>query len=280
MLKNLYLIIVALFFSLNGFAHNKETYKRSHDDIERNISAPFVLNTSNYWIDSILNNMTIEEKIGQLMMISAYSSKNTEHIQQVGKSIEKYNIGGVIFMKGSPTKQAQYTNYLQKKAKIPLLISIDGEWGLSMRLDSILSFPRQMMLGAISNEGLIYDMGVEIARQCKRIGIHVNFAPVADINNNPKNPVINSRSFGENKKQVLRRSYAYMAGMQDNGIIVTAKHFPGHGDTDIDSHYGLPTVNHSKKHLEQNELYPFRHLINLGLSGMMIAHLNVPSLDS
>lgn len=280
MLKKVCPIIFFLLLVQTGFTHNKGSYKRSIDKLESSSSTPFIFETSNYWIDSLIKTLSIEERIGQLMMISAYASKDENHIQQIGEIVEKYNIGGVIYMKGSPAKQVQYTNYLQEKAKIPLLISIDGEWGLSMRLDSVLPFPRQMMLGAIENEGLIYDMGAEIAEQCKRIGIHINFAPVADINNNPKNPVINSRSFGENKNIVLRRSYAYMAGMQDNGILVTAKHFPGHGDTDVDSHYGLPSVGHNKKHLEQFELYPFRHLINMGLSGMMIAHLHVPALDS
>lgn len=253
------------------------------EDVEihtRHSHAPFAIDTSNIWVDSVFKSLTIRERIGQLMMISAYSNMGEEHVKTISQQIKKYNIGGVIFMKGSPLRQARLTNHLQSISKIPLLIAIDGEWGLSMRLDSVKPFPRQMMLGAITDESLIYDMGAEIARQCRRMGIHINFAPVVDINNNPLNPVINSRSFGENKKQVLRYSYAYMTGMQDNGLLVTAKHFPGHGDTEIDSHYGLPTITHNRNHLENNELYPFRHLIQMGLTGIMVAHINVPALNN
>jgi beta-glucosidase-like glycosyl hydrolase/CubicO group peptidase (beta-lactamase class C family) len=279
MRKTFFIFLLLLLTLFTVLPKSKGGYKEFSDNMEMLEINPFILDTANFWVDSVFHSLTLRERIGQLMMVSVYSHQGAEHLNQIAQQIEKYNIGGVIFMKGSPVKQALYTNHLQSKAKTPLLVSIDGEWGLSMRLDSIQSFPRQMMLGAIANEGLIYDMGVEIARQCKRLGIHVNFAPVVDINNNPKNPVINSRSFGEDKKQVIRRSFAYMSGMQDNGLLVTAKHFPGHGDTDVDSHYGLPTLNHDRKHLEQNELYPFKHLIQLGLTGIMIAHLHVPSLD-
>ncbi len=273
------LFLFGIFIISSTFAKSKGGYREFSDDMEMSEINPFIPDTANFWVDSVFRSLTLRERIGQLMMVSVYSHQGNDHLEQIAQYVEKYNIGGVIFMKGSPVRQAMFTNYLQAKAKTPLLVSIDGEWGLAMRLDSIQSFPRQMMLGAISNEGLIYDMGVEVARQCKLLGIHVNFAPVVDINNNPKNPVINSRSFGEDKKQVIRRSFAYMSGMQDNGLIVTAKHFPGHGDTDVDSHIDLPTLNHDRKHLEQNELYPFKHLIQLGLTGIMVAHLHVPALD-
>ncbi|HON19015.1 MAG TPA: glycoside hydrolase family 3 N-terminal domain-containing protein, partial [Salinivirgaceae bacterium] len=240
----------------------------------------FTFDTTTYWVDSVFKSLTLQEKIGQLFMISLLSSKDKKTLEQTAQLVEKHNIGGIIFMKGSPLRQAHYTNYLQSKSKTPLLIAIDGEWGLAMRLDSIEPFPRQMMLGAANNEELVYEMGVEIAKQCKLMGIHINFAPVVDINNNPNNPVINSRSFGEDKNKVLRLGYAYMSGMQDQGLIVTAKHFPGHGDTDVDSHYGLPIISHPRRHLENFELYPFRNLIKLGLNGIMVAHVSVPSYDS
>jgi len=272
------LFLLTILFG-SAYSNTHKNYKEPIKNIDSREAEAFVFDTANYWVDSVFNSLTLRERIGQLMMISAYSNQGAEHINAISQQIEKYNIGGVIFMKGSPVRQALFTNHIQSIAKTPLLIAIDGEWGLSMRLDSIKPFPRQMMLGSISNEGLIYDMGAEIARQCRLMGIHINFAPVVDINNNPKNPVINSRSFGEDKKQVLRRSYAYMAGMQDNGLLVSAKHFPGHGDTDTDSHHNLPALNHSRKYLEQNELYPFKHLIDLGLTGIMVAHMHITAFN-
>lgn len=276
----LYLVFVcSLAFTNSIRAEKKTIFFNSGDDINHATNEKFTFDTSHNWVDSILLSLSLEEKVAQLFMISVYSSQGKEQLEKAAQYIEKYNIGGVIFMQGSPSKQVQYTNYLQSKAKIPLLVSIDGEWGLAMRLDSMPLFPRQMMLGSINNHKLIYEMGSEIARQCKRMGIHINFAPDADVNNNPKNPVINSRSFGDDKKQVLSRSLAYMRGMQDKGLLVTAKHFPGHGDTETDSHSGLPIVNYSLRHLENNELYPFRQLIDSGVNGIMVGHLNVPALD-
>ena len=272
------LVLLIILFG-STYPNTYKSFNERVKNIDNIESEPFIIDTANHWVDSVFNSLTLRERIGQLMMISAYSNQGTEHINAISGQIKKYNIGGVIFMKGSPIRQAIFTNHIQSIAKTPLLIAIDGEWGLSMRLDSIKPFPRQMMLGAINNEELIYDMGTEIARQCRLMGIHINFAPVLDINNNPKNPVINSRSFGEDKKQVLRRGYAYMAGMQDNGLLVSAKHFPGHGDTDTDSHHNLPVLNHSRKHLEQNELYPFKHLIDLGLTGIMVAHMHITAFN-
>ena len=172
------------------------------------------------------------------------------------------------------------TNLYQQQAKTPLLIAMDAEWGLAMRLDSTIRYPRQMMLGAIQNEKLIYDMGCQIAWQLKRMGVQVNFAPVADINNNPGNPVINSRSFGEDRASVTRKSLLYMLGLQDNGIIAVAKHFPGHGDTRVDSHFELPVIRHNQTRLDSIELFPFKELVYSGISGIMTGHLCVPSLDS
>jgi beta-N-acetylhexosaminidase len=241
---------------------------------------PFLNPQSAHWADSVLQTLTLEERIGQLMMVAAFSDAKKQNTKEVAKLVKESKIGGVMFLKGTPVKQASMTNYFQSLSTVPLLVAIDGEWGLGMRLDSTVSFPRQMMLGAIQNNVLIYEMGEDIARQCKRIGIHVNFAPDADVNNNPLNPVIGSRSFGENKFMVTNKALMYMKGMQDAGIIANAKHFPGHGDTDADSHKTLPTVNSSKERMDTLELHPFKYLISQGISSMMVAHLNIPAYDT
>ncbi|MFB6305941.1 MAG: glycoside hydrolase family 3 N-terminal domain-containing protein, partial [Flavobacteriales bacterium] len=194
--------------------------------------------------------------------------------------IEKYHIGGLIFFQGGPRRQIQLVNQYQNLSKTPLLISQDAEWGLSMRLDSTMSFPKQMTLGAIQNDSLIREMGKAIAKQCKRVGVHVNLAPVVDVNNNRNNPVINYRSFGENRKNVASKGIAYMKGLQDMRVLANAKHFPGHGDTEYDSHKTLPEIDHSKRRLDSIELYPFKRLIENGLGSIMAAHLSVPALDS
>lgn len=232
------------------------------------------------WADSVLKTMNEDQKIGQLFMVAAYSNRDSLHFKEINKLITNYHIGGLCFFQGGPMRQAQQTNLYQSKAKTPLLISIDGEWGLSMRLDSVVKYPKQMALGAISDNQLIYDFGKETARQCKRIGIHLNFAPVIDVNNNPKNPVINDRSFGEDKYRVAAKGIEYMRGMQDNGIMANGKHFPGHGNTDKDSHLSLPTLNRTKMQLDSTELYPFRELISRGLGSVMVGHLFVPAIDS
>jgi len=231
------------------------------------------------WVDSVLTSLTLEEKIAQLMMIRTYSNKDKAYYAKIEETILKYNIGGLCFFQGGPVRQAKLTNNYQSIAKTPLLIGLDAEWGLGMRLDSTFDYPYQMTLGASGDDNVIYEMGAEIAEQLKMIGVHINFAPVVDINNNPANPVINSRSFGENKEVVAKKGVAYMKGLQDNGIIATAKHFPGHGDTDADSHYTLPVIKHSKERLDSIELYPFQQLINNGLEAVMVAHLFVPDLD-
>lgn len=232
------------------------------------------------WVDSVMNKLSLEEKIGQLFMVAAYSNKDQKHIDEINYIIKKYKIGGLIFFQGGPVRQAKLTNLYQSKSKIPLLIAIDGEWGLGMRLDSTIIYPRQMALGAIKDDSLIYQMGADIAVQMKRMGIHINFAPVVDINNNPNNPVINARSFGENRKNVTQKSAMYLHGMQDNGLLTTVKHFPGHGDTDSDSHYTLPMVSHNRARLDSIELYPFKELFNQGATGVMVAHLQVPELGT
>ena len=236
-------------------------------------------NEKNNWADSVFNSLTLDEKIGQLFMVAAYSNKDILHENYINNLIEKYHIGGLIFYQGNPYDQARLTNNFQAISKTPLLISIDAEWGLAMRLDSTMALPKQMTLGAIQNNELIYQMGEQIGKQCKRLGIHMNMAPVVDINNNPNNPVINHRSFGENPINVANKSLQYMKGLQDQNILANAKHFPGHGDTDNDSHKTLPLIYHDKKRLDSVELYPFKLLIDSGLKALMVAHLYVPTLD-
>lgn len=240
---------------------------------------PYLKDTSNVWVDSVLKTMTLDEKIGQLFMVAAYSNKDEASYKTIDKYINDYKVGGLIFFQGTPQKQAELTNRYQAQSKIPLWIGFDGEWGLGMRLDNTISYPRQLTLGAIDNPELIYDMGKEIARQMKRIGIHINFAPDIDVNSNPNNPVINDRSFGDNKFGVVRRGLAYMQGMQDNKILTSGKHFPGHGDTDVDSHKDLPVLKHSLERLESVELYPFKQFIRYGVGSIMVSHLNVLALD-
>jgi len=240
------------------------------------------LDQDDAWADSVLASMSLEEQIGQLMMVAAYSDEraNAEHLQKISELIEKYHIGGLVFFQGGPMRQAKLQNHYQALAKVPLLIALDAEWGLGMRLDSTISFPYQMALGAVQDDLLLYEMGQEVARQFKRLGMHVNFAPVADVNNNPKNPVISYRSFGENPELVAQKVNAYATGMQDGGIIVTLKHFPGHGDTDTDSHYDLPVIKHNRERLNSLEILPFRKNFESGISGVMSAHLSIPQLDS
>lgn len=234
----------------------------------------------NKWVDSIFKALTPDERLGQLFMMSAFSNKDEAEKQRVIALINTYKIGGLIMMQGSPVKQAQLTNYYQSISKVPMLISQDAEWGLSMRLDSTIYFPRQLTLGAIQNDSLIYDFGKEMSRECKRVGVNVSFSPVMDVNNNALNPVIGDRSFGENKFNVAKKGIAYMRGLQDGGVIACAKHFPGHGNTDKDSHKTLPTISGDKNELDSLELYPFKEIIAAGIKSVMVAHLFIPALDS
>jgi len=232
------------------------------------------------WVDSVFQAMSPDERLGQLFMIRAHSDLGAEHIAGVKAAIERYQVGGLCFFQGTPEKQIELLNSYQKLSGVPLLVGIDGEWGLGMRMkSSTISFPRQLTLGAIQNNRLLYEMGEEIARQMRRVGVTVNFAPVADINNNPENPVINTRSFGEDRYNVTVKSYMYMKGMQDHGLMASAKHFPGHGDTDVDSHNDLPVIPHDRLRLDSVELYPFQALSDYGIGSMMVAHLNMPALD-
>lgn len=232
------------------------------------------------WVDSVFQTMTPDEKIGQFFMVAAFSNHSESHRVYIEHLIQSYHIGGVIFFQGGPHRQAVLTNRYQGLSKIPLLVGIDGEWGLGMRLDSTMEFPRQMTLGAIRDNDLIYRMGIEIGRQCSRLGIHINFAPVSDINSNPQNPVIGIRSFGEGKENVASKASAYMRGLQQQRVIATAKHFPGHGDSNVDSHHSLPVISRSSAQLHDIDLYPFRKLIADSLMGVVTGHLHVPEIDN
>lgn len=232
------------------------------------------------WADSVLATLSLEQKIGQLFMISAFTNRNENDYRRVEEQIRKYHLGGVIFFQGNPLKQAELTNRYQNAATTPLLIGIDGEWGLGMRLDDAFSFPKAITLGATADADLIEKMAFEIGKQCKRLGIHINFAPDADINSNPKNPVINFRSFGESVSNVTNLSLSYARGLRKANVMGSAKHFPGHGDTGEDSHYALPVLNHTLKHINEVETMPFRALIEDSIASVMIGHLHVPQLDN
>ena len=238
------------------------------------------LNEPNAWVDSVFNKLNRRQKIAQMFFVRALTNAGKAYEDSIGNVIKKERIGGLVFFQGGPGRQVNLTNTYQSHARVPLLISLDGEWGLGMRLDSTISYPYQMALGAVQNKELLYKMGVAVAADFKRVGMHMNLAPDVDVNNNAKNPVINYRSFGENKYNVAAKAGAYMKGMQDGGLLVTLKHFPGHGDTDVDSHADLPQLNFTRARLDSLEMYPFRELINQGASGVMIAHMNIPALDS
>ena len=232
------------------------------------------------WVKHQFKSLNLDEKIAQLMVLRAHSNWEPKKIDSLAALIKQYNIGGLCFFQGGPVRQAIQTNNYQQIAKTPLLITIDAEWGVGMRLDSVEMFPRQLSLGAMPNNQLVYQMGAAIAAQCKRLGIQVNYAPDVDINNNPANPVINDRSFGQNKKTVIDYGIAYMKGLQDNGVMATAKHFPGHGDVSVDSHVDIPVVNKSREALDSMEIAPFKALIDAGIESVMVAHLSVPAIDN
>lgn len=232
------------------------------------------------WVDSLYNGMSADERIGQLFMIQVFSNQDAETKQDIVNQIKQYKIGGLIYSKGGPVRQARLNNELQAISKYPLLIGMDAEWGLSMRLDSTYAFPWNMTLGAVQDLNLIEKTGKYIGEHCKRLGVHFNFAPVVDINTNPKNPIIGNRSFGEDRDNVTNKALAFMKGMQSAGVLANAKHFPGHGDTDQDSHETLPTISFDTSRIYSVELHPYKKLIENGLSSVMVAHLNVPSLES
>ena len=263
----LFLVLVFLFLSVNEI-------------VAQQSDPPFLKYMNHPWVDSVMKTLTIDQQIAQCIWIAGYSNRDVSHEVEISDIIRKYGVGGIVFFQGTAGKQAELTNYYQKISKVPLVISLDAEWGIGMRIENIDKFPYQMTLGAIKNDSLIYEFGKAVALQFKRLGMQVNFAPVLDINVNAQNPVINYRSFGENREKVTAKSIMYMKGMQDNGILATGKHFPGHGDTNVDSHLDLPLITHSRARLDSIEIYPFKKLIGEGIGSIMVAHLNLPSLDT
>ena len=236
--------------------------------------------TPEKWVDSVYQQMSFNEKVGQLFMVAAYSNRDDKHLNELTNLVTSQHIGGVIFFQGGPGRQAKITNKLQAVSKVPLFVGIDAEWGLGMRLDSTYVYPWNMTLGAVTNNEIIEQMGQQMGEQAQRLGIHFMFAPVVDVNTNPLNPIIGNRSFGESKQNVAEKATAIMKGMQKNKVFATAKHFPGHGDTSADSHYTLPLISFDRKRLDQIELYPYKKLIKEGLTSVMVAHLSVPALES
>ncbi|MBR5603176.1 MAG: hypothetical protein IKW51_03065, partial [Bacteroidales bacterium] len=255
-MKRILLSVFAFIISLNVFSQNDE----------------------DRWVDSVFNSLTLEQQVGQLMNLRA-NQPNKDFDAKIAEYIDRYNIGGVTFFRTDAELLLRQTNEWQSMAQTPLMIAIDGEWGLGMRINDGLSYPYQMTLGAITNDSLISEMGRQIAEQCVRIGINVNFAPDIDVNNEPNNPVIGFRSFGENPDNVARKGAAYALALQNNGVLPSMKHFPGHGNTKTDSHHALPVIKNSLEEIEKIELAPFKYLIDKGVKGAMVGHLYFPALE-
>lgn len=234
------------------------------------------------WADSVFRSMSLEQKVAQLMIIRVPLNMDAKAQAKFEKLLTDTEVGGVCFFVGTAKRQLELTRSFQRQARVPLMVCLDAEWGLGMRLKDCFSFPKQVEFGKLPHEmdSLVYRMGVEIGRQCKNMGIHVNFAPVVDINSNPKNPVIGPRSFGTDRERVAQLGIMYAKGLQSQGVMAVAKHFPGHGDTDADSHFELPVINHTREYMDSIDLYPFAKLINAGVEGVMTAHLQVNAYES
>lgn len=267
-MRSIFFSLIFLFTTLSVASQTVDNPLLSKDPIEQK-----------KWVDSVYNSMTLAEKVGQLYMVQVMSNQDQATKEKIIETIKENHIGGLIYSLGDPVRQAKLDNELQSLSKLPLLIGMDAEWGLSMRLDSTYAFPWNMTLGAIKDNKLIEQTGRQIGEHCKRLGVHFNFAPVVDINTNPLNPIIGNRSFGEDRDNVTNKALAFMKGMQSAGVLANAKHFPGHGDTDQDSHKTLPTISFNEKRIDSIELYPYKKLFKQGLSSVMVAHLKVPSLE-
>ena len=265
-IKNKFLAIILSFIICLNVLHASEP--------------PFLKFLNDPWVNAQLEKMSVDEKIAQLMMLTAYPKQNDASKRQLIEQIRNFKPGGILVMQGTIVGTTEWINEFQENSQTPLLIAIDGEWGPAMRIDSTLVYPSAQAVGAIQETELIYQMGIDFGQQLKLMGIQMNFAPVADVNTNPDNPVINFRSFGESPLNVAEKAWFTALGMQDAGVIPVAKHFPGHGDTQTDSHETLPVLKHSKARLDSIETFPFRYLANKGISGIMTAHLNVPAIDS
>ncbi len=227
----------------------------------------------NRWVDSVFNTLSVNERIGQMFMMTLSSKDDASVTKEIENEVESHRIGGIIFTQGSLIKQAQLTNRFQRSAEIPLLIAQDAEWGLGMSLDSTIQFPRALVLGAIRDDKMIYTLGEEVARQMKIMGIHINFAPVADVNNNPQNPIISYRSYGENMLNVASKAVAFMQGMQDHGVLACAKHFPIKGLTVTDVQKGLPIL---QTNVDSVQSYPYQKLFEKNISGVLLAPADFP----
>ena len=238
----------------------------------------FAQDAETRWVDSVYNSLTLEQRVAQLICVRA-NQPDKPYNENVAKYIKQYNVGGVCFFRNDLVAQVEQTNAWQAIAKTPLMVSIDAEWGLAMRLKNTVAYPYQMTLGAVNDNALIYEMGQQVAEQCLRMGIHVNFAPVVDVNSNPENPIIGMRSFGENPEKVGEKGVAYALGMQSKGLITTMKHFPGHGNTATDSHMTLPTVTRTMDEVRDIELAPFQYMIDHGVNGAMVGHLYFPAIE-
>ena len=231
------------------------------------------------YADSLYAKLSMDERIGQLYIVALYTNKDQNHISGVRKLVEQERIGGIILMQDDAEQEIALVNEFQKKSRVPMLFGMDAEWGLYQRIKTAHKFPWAMTLGAIQDNNLVYEMASKIAEDAKKMGIYWNFAPVVDVNTNPKNPIIGNRSFGSDVQNVIAKSLAYAQGLQDNGVLAAIKHFPGHGDTDVDSHLDLPVVKHSLERLNKIELAPFKALMDKKIGGAMIAHLYVPQLE-
>jgi len=231
------------------------------------------------YADSVYAKLSMDERIGQLYIVALYTNKDQNHISGVRKLVEQERIGGIILMQDDAEQEIALVNEFQKKSRVPMLFGMDAEWGLYQRIKTAHKFPWAMTLGAIQDNNLVYEMASKIAEDAKKMGIYWNFAPVVDVNTNPKNPIIGNRSFGSDVQNVIAKALAYAQGLQDNGVLAAIKHFPGHGDTDVDSHLDLPVVKHSLDRLNKIELAPFKALMDKKIGGVMIAHLYVPQLE-
>ena len=286
-LKIVYLLISLAFISLimcQSNVANEAALARTQwvqDSIKKQVyAAEEAKKKETIWVDAQLANMSVSQKLGQLFMLGAYPDKGASDFRKVQLAIDSHHIGGLIFFRGQAATIARLTNQYQALANCPLMMAMDAEWGTNMRVNTAVKFPRQLMMGALQNNAYIYEFGAAVAAECKAMGIHINFAPVVDVNNNPANPVIGDRSFGESRENVTAKSFQYIKGLQDQGIMACAKHFPGHGDTDVDSHKDLPVIPHGTSRLDSIELYPFKNLIQHGVQSIMVAHLQIPALDS
>lgn len=269
--RNAIVIIAALFVSCSAVYSQTQVGQysaNSHNDETR-------------WVDSVMHTLSLDQRIAQLMVVRVPLNMDDRQAADFSALMNGYGVGGMCFFVGTADRQVSMTRRFQQDAQVPLLICIDGEWGLGMRLRDMFSFPRNARFGQLppDADSIVYRMGEEIGRQCREMGIHINFAPVVDINSNPKNPVIGTRSFGIDRERVAQLGIQYMLGQQSQNVIATAKHFPGHGDTDADSHYELPVIKHSREYIDSIDTYPFRRLIDAGVQGIMVAHLQVNALD-